>query len=223
MIEKLEKTTDATLAYRQLRHDILHGELVPGQKLAIDAIAQQYRVGSNPVREALNRLSAERLVDRHEQRGFFVPAISLQSWRELVTTRCWLEGKALEQSIANRTVEWEERIVLTLHRLSRSPWTEEDPDMSKRAQFEGHHRDFHLALLANCGSSWLVQFCEVMMDQAQRYIYISAGAAYPRRQGASEHAMIAEATLSADAEEGKRLLVAHYTRTLHYIEHEMLS
>ena len=223
MNQKLEKATTATLAYDRLRHDILRGDLQPGQKLAIEEIAERYSVGTNPVREALNRLSSQRLVDRHDQRGFFVPQISIEAWRELVKTRCLMEPMALEQSMLNRTVAWEEEIVLALHRLSRSPWTEEDPDMDKRAQFEGNHRAFHMALIANCGSSWLMQFCEVLMDHAQRYIYISAGTAYPRRQGGAEHREIADAALDGDIEEAKKRLVAHYTRTLEYIEREIES
>jgi GntR family carbon starvation induced transcriptional regulator len=221
--EKPEKATTATLAYEQMRSDILRGNLRPGQKLAIDVVAQRYGVGTNPVREALNRLSSERLVDRHDQRGFSVPEISLENWRELVGTRCMLEPLALEQSILRRTTEWEEQVVLALHRLSRTPWTQEDPDMERRKQFEGFHRDFHLALIANCGSSWLVQFCEVLMDHAQRYIFISASAAYPRRGGQDEHKRIADAALDGNVAEAKQLLVAHYMRTLEYIESEIAN
>jgi GntR family transcriptional regulator, carbon starvation induced regulator len=223
MNQKVEKPTAATQAYNKLRQDILRGALQPGQKLAIDVIAQRYDVGTNPIREALNRLSSERLVDQHDQRGFFVPPISIENWRELVKTRCWIEAKALEESMLNRTTAWEEEIVLTLHRMSRTPWVEEDPDMNRRAQFEGHHRAFHTALIVNCGSSWMLQFCDVLRDHALRYIFISAGAAYPRRQGGEEHRQIADATLAGDVETAKRLLVEHYMRTLHYIEQEIAS
>ena len=219
--QKVEKATTATVAYERLRHDILSGDLQPGQKLAIDTISQRYGVGTNPVREALNRLSTERLVDRHDQRGFFVPQISIESWRELVNTRCWLESLALEKSMRSRTVAWEEEIVLALHRLSRTPWTEESADMTLRAQFEGTHRAFHVALLANCGSSWLMQFCEVLMDHAQRYIFVSAGAAYPRRHGEDEHKQIADAVLDGDIPLAQHRLVAHYMRTFDYIEREI--
>jgi len=215
------KATDATLAYRGLRRDILTGALAPGQKLAVDMVAERYGIGTNPTREALNRLSSERLVDRHDQRGFFVPEISLEAWRELVKTRCWIEAKALEESIAHRTKAWEERIVLALHHLSRSPWTQQDLDMDRRADTEQLHRDFHMALLANCGSSWLLQFCEVMMDQAQRYIFISAGAAGPRRHGEAEHAEIAKAAIDGQSAEAQALLIAHYQRTLAFIEQAM--
>jgi DNA-binding GntR family transcriptional regulator len=59
------------------------------------------------------------------------------------------------------------------------------------------------------------------MDHAQRYIFISAGAAYPRRQGGDEHRQIADAAVDGRIEEAKELLVAHYTRTLEYIEREI--
>jgi len=219
--QKVEKATTATMAYERLRHDILNGDLQPGQKLAIDSIAQRYGVGTNPIREALNRLSSERLVDRHDQRGFFVPQISIGSWRELVNTRCWLESLAVEKSIQNRTDKWEEEVVLALHRMSRTPWTEESADMALRAQFEGAHRAFHVSLLSNCGSSWLLQFCEVLMDQAQRYIFVSAGAAFPRRHGEEEHKQIADAVLNGEVELAKERLIAHYMRTFNYIEREI--
>ena len=78
-----EKTTAATAVYRQLRQDILKGNFKPGQKLQIDQVATRYGSGTNPVREALNRLSSEHLVDRHDQRGFFVPPLSMERLREL--------------------------------------------------------------------------------------------------------------------------------------------
>jgi len=104
LIEKTtEKMTAATAVYQELRQDLLKGEFKPGQRLQIDALAERYDVGTNPVREALNRLSSERLVDRHDQRGFFVPPISIDGLRELVKTRCWLETVAVQESIAIAT------------------------------------------------------------------------------------------------------------------------
>src|SRR5690606_29797106 len=84
-------------AYDRIRHDILYGELFPNEKLQIDAISERYGIGAVPVREALNRLSSEGLVDRKSHRGFFVATISMADLEELVKTRVWLETLALEQ------------------------------------------------------------------------------------------------------------------------------
>ena len=221
MTKIIEKTTTATIVYRKLRQDILRGELEPGQKLAIDVVAERYGVGTNPVREALNRLSAERLVDRHEQRGFFVPAISIDSWRELVKTRCWLETRALEESIHNRSTQWEENIGLAFFRLSRVQSAKDQIVGRDRSEWEVPHRAFHLALIANCQSSWLLEFCEVLMDHAQRYIFVSDSYEYPRRNGLDEHRKLMDVVLEGNVSDACRVLVEHYTRTLSKIEAQL--
>ncbi len=214
-----EKATAATIVYEKLRQDILKNVLAPGQKLPIEFVADLYGAGTNPVREALNRLSSERLVDRHDQRGFFVPEISIERWRELVKTRCWLEVTAMCESMRNRTPEWEENIVLAFHRLSRSAPTGEAWDVAKRTEWETRHRAFHLALLANCGSSWLLRFCELLMDQAQRYILISAISA--KRSALEEHRELMDVVVDGEPDRAAVLLVDHYNRTLTYIENEI--
>jgi GntR family carbon starvation induced transcriptional regulator len=212
-----EKTTAATLVYQRLRQDILRGELKPGQKLQIDLISARYGAGTNPVREALNRLSAERLVDRHDQRGFFVPAISIEKLRELVKTRCWLEGKALEESVRNRDQAWEDRLILAYHRLSRTRW--DLPDGSAgNPEWEERHRAFHLALIAACGSTWLIGFCRDLMDQAERYRHIAMASTSPHRIGNDEHKGIMDAALDGDVTVAQHRLAEHYRLTLAIIE-----
>lgn len=214
-----EKATTATIVYLQLRQDILKGNLKPGQKLQIDAVGARYDAGANPVREALNRLSSERLVDRKDQRGFFVPQISLEDLRELVKTRCWLESKALEESILNRTQEWEDNIVLAYHYLSRTP-IRLPSEGGDNSEWEVKHRVFHNALISACGSSWLIRFCNEMMDHAERYRYISMVSSYPRRDSNQEHRLIMDAALNGDTELAKEHLVAQYMLTLKLVEEQ---
>lgn len=218
--DKREKITNATLVYRELRRDILQGWLKPGRKLRIDVLTKHYKVGTNPVREALNRLSSERLVDREEQRGFFVPPLSLTHFRELVITRCWLESRALAESIGNRTDEWEDRIVVAFHRLSRTPFQVPPESREANLTWESRHRVFHEALISNCGSRWLLRFCGELMDQVERYRYISMTTTYPRRDSNEEHRLIMEATLDGDAETACERLTAQYRLTLKLLEEQ---
>jgi GntR family carbon starvation induced transcriptional regulator len=211
-----EKTTAATLVYRELKRDLLRGMHDPGARLQVEATAQHYGVSTNPMREALNRLAAERLIDRVDQRGFSVPALSLEHFRELVKTRCWLEGKALAESIANRTEAWEDGVVLSLHRLLRTPFADGaqlDVNVDNSA-WEARHRQFHLALIATCGSRWLLRFCEELMDQAERYRYISDIRSYPRRDSETEHRLIADAAIAGDVELAVERLSSQYELTL---------
>jgi len=49
-------------AYQQVRHDIVAGELAPGEKLRVEHLKDRYAVGASTLREALTRLVSETLV-----------------------------------------------------------------------------------------------------------------------------------------------------------------
>jgi GntR family carbon starvation induced transcriptional regulator len=205
-------------AYDRIRRDILNGELFPGDKLQIEAVSERYAIGIAPVREALNRLSSEGLVERKSQRGFFVTEISMASLEELVKTRIWLETLALRESILHATENWEEQLVLAYHRLARTQRrlpAEAGRELSE--EWELRHKEFHLLLLDCCGSAWLLGFCSTMMDQAVRYRSLSMNV-HPsllRREGAAaEHEALLGAAIDRDADRACRLLAEHYTTTL---------
>lgn len=214
MPKPTDKTTLATTVYQKLRSDIIRSAFRPGEKLRIEGIAAMYDVGSNAVREALSRLSSERLVERHEQRGFSVPAIALDDWRVLVKTRCFLESSVLRESMKHRDDQWEEAIVVAFHRLSRF----RSDSAEDRAAWEDAHRNFHRSLLANCGSPWLLEFCDILADHAARYVSISNAYRKVPRDGQAEHEALMKAVLHGTEDEACMLLVEHYTKTLRMIE-----
>jgi GntR family carbon starvation induced transcriptional regulator len=205
-------------AHERIRRDILLGELFPGDKLQIEAVSERYGIGLAPVREALNRLSSEGLVERKSQRGFFVAEISIGALEELVQTRIWLETLALRESIANATEEWEEQLVLAYHRLARTNRrlpAEAGRELSE--EWELRHKEFHMLLLDRCGSSWLLGFCSTMMDQAVRYRSLSMNVhpSLSRREGAAaEHEALLNAAIDRDSDRACRLLEEHYRTTL---------
>ena len=101
-------STQTINVYDRLREDFLSGRLEPGRKLQMRFLTEAYQVGQTPLREALNRLTAEGLVDSHEQRGFYVTQISRAELEELTKTRCWVESLALREAMAASTPQWEE-------------------------------------------------------------------------------------------------------------------
>lgn len=210
-------STLATAVYERLRRDILGGVLKPGQKLQVEFVRERYQVGNSPVREALSRLSSNGLVERREQRGFYVAPISADDLRELIKTRCWVEGLALRESIANRTPQWEEALVLALHRLSRVPRALDSATFATNPEWEQLHRAFHLALIRNCGSRWLLAFCEGLIDQAYRHRQLAVAKMYPERNEAAEHRAIVQAAIEGDADTAVRELEAHFQRTAEII------
>jgi hypothetical protein len=69
-------------AYRAIKQRLFAGPR-PGQRLDIVQLADLAHVSTTPVREALHRLAAERLVDNRAGEGFFVPRPSVGDLKRL--------------------------------------------------------------------------------------------------------------------------------------------
>lgn len=212
-VEKHASTTVASSVYDKIRLDILTGDLRPGEKLRSEFLRGRYQAGISPVREALNRLATERFVCRQDQRGFHVAGVSKADLIELTKTRCWLEEIALRESIERGDEAWEEQVVLTFHRLSRTPRSSDEASYAFNAKWEGLHSDFHNSLIANCDSHWLLGFCQQLVDQADRYRQLAAAVSYPKRNERDEHQALMEAALKRDADGAAAIQCAHIRKT----------
>ncbi|OLP46170.1 GntR family transcriptional regulator [Rhizobium oryziradicis] len=213
--------TLATNVYERLKADILSTALEPGRKLQLRFLMQHYEAGQTPLREALNRLSTEDLVIGKEQRGFFVKPISLEELRELTKTRCWVEGLALRESMANSSPQWEESLVIAHHRLERMPRSLHPDHFEDNPQWERLHRAFHALLIGGCGSRPLISFCEQLADRLYRYRALSIRKAFRERKVNDEHTRILKAVLDRDVAEAVDLLQQHYERTAVIIENDL--
>lgn len=212
MDERGPQTLSASV-YARLRQDIVDGTLEPGGKLRIAVVSARYGVTSTPVREALSQLASEGFVQRWEQRGFTVAAASESELQELTQTRCWVEEVALRQAMLHATPDWEEGIVLALHRLSRTARSTDATVFQENPAWEGVHHAFHAALIATCPSRFLREFCAKLSDHATRYRRLAMTAAYPNRDIGAEHRAIADATLTGNADAAVDVLTSHYRRT----------
>jgi DNA-binding GntR family transcriptional regulator len=206
--------TLATSIYGRLRRDILRGVFRPGERLRIEGLCAGYGIGATPLREALNRLSAEELVLREEQRGFRVAPVSLSDLAELAKTMRWICELGLRQSIAQGDALWEEAIVLSAHRLARVPREGAEGYSSFNPEWEERHRHLHLTLISACGSRWLIDFYARLMERNERYRYLAFADASAYRDTGDEHGAIVEAVLARDAERA----VAAANRHIHLTE-----
>lgn len=200
--------------YGLLRRDIVHNRLKAGEKLRVDNLAERYRVGATPVREALNRLSAEGLVSQQDQRGFRVAPVSKEHLLELTRTRVWVTEIVMRESIAHGDEAWEEGIFIAFRRLTRTPNRLPDDPAALNPAWEHHHHAFHDALVAACPSRMLLEFYDRLFESGDRYRNLSsAPSGGTPRDVQEEHRAIMEATLARRTEEAIRLVNEHTERT----------
>jgi DNA-binding GntR family transcriptional regulator len=100
-MSKIEHTTLNDRAYSALKRGLISGSFRPGQTLVIRTMAENYGISTTPVREALQRLVAERLLVMQPNRSIVVPLLSMEKFVELYRVRCALEGLAGELATPN--------------------------------------------------------------------------------------------------------------------------
>ena len=197
-------------SYDWIRSDIIAGKLAPGSKLRIEELREDYNIGASPLREALNRLAGEGFVTAERQRGFKVAPVSTEDLKDLSRMRVMLECQALRDSISNGDDEWEVNLVASHHRLQKA----EQHYGKNLAEWEQRNDEFHEALVAACGSTWLLRLRHLLYEQHKRYRFIAILSQQEGRDVHQEHREILEATLARDTNAACKATQQHIQQTL---------
>lgn len=187
------KPTRASRVAAELRTEILRGGLGPGMKLNLDQLREKLGVSLSPLREAISRLVADGLVEIEDQRGFRVAPISRENLAEVVEMRADLECLALGLSIERGDIEWESRVLSTLHTLQRVDLERAGARAQERR--EAAHFAFHDALVSGCGRASLIRLCGSFYDLNCRYMNILISEPGKRWRDLDDHGPIAEAAV----------------------------
>ena len=100
---KLEHQTLNDRAYGALKQELISGSFSPGQVLVIRKLAEMFGISTTPIREALQRLVAERLLEMKNNRSIIVPLLSASTFEELTRIRIAVEGLAGEMAASRMT------------------------------------------------------------------------------------------------------------------------
>lgn len=212
------KQTRASSIYVHLRREILDGTRLPSAKLNIRDLCETYSSGLSPVREALNRLSSEGLAQQLDNRGFKVQPVSVPELMDLTQARCWVNEIGVRKSIEHGGEDWEETILLSSHRLVRTPRVLARDDTAPNPDWAIRHKAFHQSLISACGSNWMIDTCSRLFDAAERYRNLARIAGVSRSDPRDEHQEIMSAAVDRKADHVVELLNSHFTKTAHIVQ-----
>lgn len=205
--------TLAEAAYLKLRQDILSGKLKPGTRLRFAEIAKDYEAGISTLREALSRLTSDRLVIAEGQRGFGVSPISLNELWDITRLRSDLESAALEEAIEVGTDAWEGDVLSYLHRLLKLERREGSIPPLLTEEGAQLHKLFHMSLISPCPSVWRLRVIDVLYDHSERYRRLQTSYHSSVLHSADEHESIAMAVIARDSARATAMLKQHLERT----------
>lgn len=91
------------IVYEQLRQAIVGGELEPGTRFTDGDIASEFNISRTPVREAIQKLEAEGLIERVPMRGNVVKGLLPKDVAQIFALRKALECLAVKYVAMNAT------------------------------------------------------------------------------------------------------------------------
>jgi GntR family transcriptional regulator, rspAB operon transcriptional repressor len=96
--------------YRYLHGEIVEGRLLPGQRISPDELAERLKISKMPIKEAIERLAGEGLLDVQSRRGTFVSSLDPTELAETFEVRCALEALAGKLAVRHITKADTERL-----------------------------------------------------------------------------------------------------------------
>jgi DNA-binding GntR family transcriptional regulator len=158
-----------------LREQITAGELEPGARIGVEKLSRSVGVSANTLREALQLLEHERLVNQELNRGIFVAQITEEDIRDLYVMRRLLELGTLRDATAIPAEALQgirEAVTLGDQAIADEDWS-----ASSRAT-----TDFHSALIAIGQSERAIETMKRLMAELRLTISSVHGATKLRKQ-----------------------------------------
>jgi DNA-binding GntR family transcriptional regulator len=82
--------------YDLLKKKILNSEILPGERLMQEEVAEAFKASRTPIRQAFQLLEKDRLVERLPQGGFRITQLDVETMNDLFAIRAVLETYGIE-------------------------------------------------------------------------------------------------------------------------------
>ena len=192
--------------YQQIKKDILERNYNPGERLNEKDLCDKYQTSRTPVREALNTLRSELIVDYIPAYGHFVSKF---------------DGKRIEKIY--EVIEALESMEVKLIALSSKKNKQDFPkltqaidEMQKAVEEENWDawviadQNFHEGLRFYCENEYLVSELETYSGPVERNRILISKSFSDKKRSTDDHANVLRAILNGDDEGASLLTHNHY-------------
>jgi DNA-binding GntR family transcriptional regulator len=201
-------STTTSFIVESLTRAIVEHRLQPGAKLVEQKLADQYGVSRTLVRQALYRLSQNRLIKIEPARGAFVAAPSAVEAQQVFEVRRMLEAGMVRAFVAQAKAA--DIKALQTH-IAQEKAAVQRGDVPGRTELLG---DFHVRMAQLMHNEVLAQLLTDLISRSAliTLMYQNSNAAAHSHE---EHEAIAQAIRARDAEAAVELMDAHLQNVEH--------
>lgn len=190
----------------QLRERILDGTLAPGSQLGEAALARRMEVSRGPIREAMQRLIQEGLLENIRHRGVFVIRLGPEDIDDIYSARNFVERAAAEALMERHDRDALDSLESLLPQMERAADAKDWPRLSDL------DLRFHEEIVMASGSTRLGRMFHTLIAET-RMCLAALEPAYPRpSELVDEHRAMFEALAAGRRDEALERIDAHMAR-----------
>lgn len=151
--------------YKLLKESILNGDLEPGQKLSQDWLAKQMKVSRMPIRQAIERLRTEGLIENTPYKESKVAKLSRKDIEETYDVRALLESYSARLAVGKiRAIDLNK--LRAINKKMEEGFFEKD-----YRSLNINNRKFHLTICKRSGNNRLYNIVENLWNNFPKGVF----------------------------------------------------
>jgi len=190
-------------AYQSIKQKIVSLELAPGSVINEPRLREELNLSRTPIREALQRLSQEKLILIAPRRGMFVSEISITDLQKLFEARLVLEPFAARHAAQRGTTEHWSRMEAV---LTTVPAKDEEADNKKLITID---ETCHQIIYEAADNPFLCDVLRTNYALSLRLWHFSLASISNMQDVVLEHRLIMDALKAKEEDEAARLMQKH--------------
>lgn len=205
-------------AYTAIKRAIINCALPPDAEVSEAQLALRFGFGKAPIRQALSRLSQERLVSAQPRRGYRVAPVTLRDVRELFELRLLVEPKTARLAAGRVERSELQRLDAVCQAAVYSPG---DRDSAER--FLAANREFHLAIARAAGNQRMTALLTQLLEECERLLHIGLALRNRSEEIRDEHELLIDALGRGDADAAERIAAEQVEDSHRMVREAILS
>ena len=202
--EPVSRTTLSGQVTERLRDGILAGAYTQGEQLNEAELARRFGVSRGPLREAMQRLIQDGLLETRPHRGVFVPELTDEDLADIYFAREAIETAAVRRIMAaGEAVSVSRRLADDVDRMA---------DVLRRDDWNtvvDHDMRFHTRLVDSANSHRLSRMYAVLIAETRLCLHMLVSGLPGRKDFIEEHAAVVERLAAEDAAGAQRAIRQH--------------
>lgn len=199
----MEKATLKETVYKTLRNEILSGTIPGGTHITESTIAKRLKVSRTPVREALQRLTQEKLVLSLPRAGYIIEDLSDDDIQDLFSARFEIEALVIQKAVQYITAD---ELKMMADNIEKTKISIASAELKRMTELD---LEFHSIIYKASRSKTLFRICRHLGDLTMKYRHGLNLVSELWKEAIENHTSIYQALLASDEEKAIHAIARH--------------